>query len=174
MAFPFERSVDYRYVDDYLVRRLGVPRAYNNVLGVRRDGTLQRAHDGIDIHVRFGTPVRAPFDGRVVDPAARWRPWDRQRYGLVLAIRSDDPRSLGYTALLVHLDTAAVKLGDRVRRGQVVGRVGDSGNAEGGPIHLHFELRAPFSVMRDVGGLHRLIDTIDPYRSLRRADPKAR
>jgi murein DD-endopeptidase MepM/ murein hydrolase activator NlpD len=173
IAFPFAESVTYRYGDDFLARRVGVPEQYNNVIGVRADGSLQRGHDGVDIYVALGTPVRAPFEGRVVDPGRSWRPWLEERYGISVAIRSTDPRSRGYTALLVHLEAAEVEVGDRVRRGQVVGRVGRTGNAEGTPIHLHFELRAPFRVIVEVGGVSRWTDTLDPYPSLRRADPKA-
>src|SRR3712207_7169058 len=45
-------------------------RNYNHI-AVLDDGTRVRAHDGVDIYVARGTPVRAVFDGVVIDPAVR-------------------------------------------------------------------------------------------------------
>jgi hypothetical protein len=41
--------------------------------------------------------------------------------------------------------------GDRVEQGQLLGWIGDSGNAEGGPPHIHFELRTPWGEPIDPG-----------------------
>jgi murein DD-endopeptidase MepM/ murein hydrolase activator NlpD len=171
IAFPFRRNVEYVYSDNFLVTRLGEPLPFNHILARRPDGSLQRAHDGIDVYVPFGTPVLAPFRGRVIDPSTRWIPWVQERYGKTVAIISDEPTSRGYAALLVHFDTVRVSPGDRVERGQVLGRIGDSGNAEGGPVHLHFELRAPFKLLVRLGGISRAVDAFDPYPSLYQADP---
>lgn len=45
----------------------------------------------------------------------------------------------GYTTRYAHLSRRAVRLGQRVRKGQVIGRVGNSGGSTGS--HLHYELR---------------------------------
>jgi murein DD-endopeptidase MepM/ murein hydrolase activator NlpD len=174
IAFPFRRNVEYIYSDNFLVTRLGDPLPFNHVLERRPDGSLQRAHDGIDLYVPFGTPVLAPFRGRVIDPSTRWIPWMPERYGKTIAIVSDEPTSRGYAALLVHFNTVRVKPGDRVERGQVLGRIGDSGNAEGGPVHLHFELRAPFKLLVRFDGMSRAVDAFNPYPSLYQADPNHR
>jgi murein DD-endopeptidase MepM/ murein hydrolase activator NlpD len=62
----------------------------------------------------------------------------------------------------MHLqERSAFKPGDRVRTGQMIGRVGDSGNASG--CHLHYEMwTAP--------GWYRGGDPIDPYRYLKSWD----
>jgi peptidoglycan LD-endopeptidase LytH len=174
IGFPFHTGSGYTYHDNFGDRRVDEPLPFNTVQGRKPDGSLQRAHDGVDIYVEFGTPVLAPFNGRIIDPATRWKPWDRERYGKTVAIISNERTSKGYAALLVHMDTLSVRPGDRVRRGDVVGRIGDSGNAEGGAVHLHFELRAPFVISTTRGGVTRRLDVFDPYPSLYRADPNHR
>jgi murein DD-endopeptidase MepM/ murein hydrolase activator NlpD len=176
IGFPVAPAVDYRYRDNFLDRRDGVARIYNHVRAARPDGTLQRAHDGVDIYMKLGVRVRAPFSGTIIDPATRWKPWDPERYGVVAVVVSDEPATRGYAALLVHLATLDVAIGDHVRRGQRLGTLGRSGNADNPGIqpHLHFELRAPFRVRVREAGRIRLMDAFDPYPSLRAADPKAR
>jgi murein DD-endopeptidase MepM/ murein hydrolase activator NlpD len=171
MGFPLKERDKYRYRDNFGAAREGRAEGYNHAR-VRRDGDLLRAHDGIDIYAAAGTPVVAPFDGVVIDPSRRWDPWVKERYGKTAAIRSSEPLSEGYTALLTHLQALYVEPGQRVHRGEVVGTVGDSGNAEGGRPHLHFELRAPFPLQWQQAGEDRLVDAFNPYPSLRAADPK--
>lgn len=151
--------------------RLGVVYRYNQIRGVTASGTLLRAHDGVDLPVRNGTRVLAPFAGVVVDAAKIWSPWDPQRYGTVVVIRSTEPSSRGYLALLAHLSRRDVKIGAVVRRGSVVGRTGQTGNAAGVPPHLHIELRAPFTIPYAYAGVRRDLDVFDPLPSLLAADP---
>jgi murein DD-endopeptidase MepM/ murein hydrolase activator NlpD len=138
---------------------------------VTPSGGLLRAHDGVDLEVAIGTLVVAPFAGSVVDPGKVWKPWDPQRYGKVVVIRSTEAGSRGYYAILVHLSRQSVALGQVVKRGQIVGRTGITGNAEGTAPHLHFELRAPFKIEFHYAGVKRLLDVFDPLPSLQRADP---
>jgi murein DD-endopeptidase MepM/ murein hydrolase activator NlpD len=171
MGFPFDADVDYVYPSNFLQRRPGPPRPYNHVLRVLPDGSLERAHDGVDVYVEPGTPLLAVFDGVVVDPEERWRPWSPSRYGRTVVVVSDEATSPGYAALYVHLDRIDVRPGDEVRRGDVLGTVGSTGNAAGTPAHLHFELRSPFLFSVKEAGLLRRIDAFDPYPSLVAADP---
>jgi murein DD-endopeptidase MepM/ murein hydrolase activator NlpD len=171
IAFPFKEGVRYRYRDNWLHERPGPPKHYNHVR--LRRGNVVRAHDGIDVYARPDTPVVAPFAGEVIEPAVRWQPWLPERYGATVVIVSREPQSEGYVAVLSHLAVAFVEPGDSVRRGEVIGLNGDSGNAEGGPAHLHFELRAPFVLEWDEAGETRLVDAFNPYPSLRAADPAA-
>ncbi len=173
MAFPLPASAAYRYGAGWRAPRDGVVRPYNLIRGVAPDGTLLRAHDGIDILVKVGTPVLAPFSGIVIDPATKWKPWDPARYGKVVVIESTEPTSDGYMAMLVHLSWLKVKVGEAVTRGQIVGRTGKTGNAGATPAHLHFELRAPFTIRYGYGGVVRRLDVFDPTPSVRAADPKA-
>ena len=176
MGFPVPRGFAYRYRDNFLDPRVGEPRTYNHVLGRRADGSLRRAHDGVDIYVAIGTPVQSPFAGVVIDPAKRWKPWHHQRYGVVAAVMSTEPKSRGYVALLVHLARLDVRPGDRVTRGERLGTLGRSGNADNPGVvpHIHFELRAPFRIRLREAGTVRLLDAFNPYPSLRAADPKVR
>ena len=174
IRFPLPSSASWSYGDLWRVPRLGIVYPYNQVRGVSLTGVLLRAHDGVDIRVKTGTPVLAPFSGVVIDPAKVWKPWDPARYGLVVAIRSTEPTSRGYAVILVHLSSRSVTIGRTVRRGQVVGRTGSSGNAAGTVPHLHVELRAPFRIEFHYGGVRRLLDVFDPLPSLLAADPHHR
>ena len=172
MAFPLPASAAYRYGAAWRVPRLGVVYGYNQIRGVTPGGTLLRAHDGVDVEVANGTRVMAPFAGVVVNPAALWKPWDPERYGNVVVIRSTEATSRGYYALMAHLSRRDVRVGERVARGAVVGRTGQTGNAVGTAPHLHFELRAPFRIAYAYAGVRRNLDVFDPLPSLHAADPR--
>ncbi len=89
----------------------------------------QSFHDGIDIGAPAGTPVRAVRDGKVVYS-------DTLRgYGNVVIIQHEG----GYATVYAHNEENAARVGDRVRQGEVVGRVGNSGRTSG--PNLHFEIR---------------------------------
>lgn len=92
-----------------------------------------RVHDAIDIHAPRGTPVVAVADGRIL------RFHSGARGGLSLYQLAPDGRTRYYYA---HLDRYAEGLreGDRVRQGEVIGYVGDTGNAQPGDYHLHFSV----------------------------------
>jgi murein DD-endopeptidase MepM/ murein hydrolase activator NlpD len=171
MAWPLAKATSFRYRNNYRDGRFGEPEPYNHWHS-RRNGVLRRAHDGVDIYARRGARVLAPFAGTVIDPAKRWKPWRADRYGRVVVIVSDEPTSTGYAVILSHLDRTVVKVGDHVRRGQHVGNNGTTGNARGGPPHIHLELRAPFMLRWKELGRRRLVDAFDPFPSLRRADPR--
>ena len=173
MGFPLLRETRYQYRDNFLDPRDGQPDSYNHAR-VRTDGTVIRLHDGIDIYADEGEPLTAVFSGTVIDPSELWQPWDRDRYGRVVVIRSDEPQTLGYIALYAHAERVWVEPGMRVTRGQVLGAVGRTGNAEVQSIlpHLHFELRAPFPLDWAEMGEDRQLDAFNPYPSLRAADPK--
>ena len=96
--------------------------------GARRDGG-RRKHQGIDIFARKGTPVVAICDGVIVEK-------DHTPIGgKTLWLKSGDH---SWTAYYAHLDKQKVKEGQYVRKGQVIGTVGNTGNARNTPSHLHF------------------------------------
>jgi peptidoglycan LD-endopeptidase LytH len=92
-----------------------------------------RAHQGIDIMAPRGRPVRAYADGIVE------KLFVSRAGGITLYQRSDDRRWIYYYA---HLDGYAPGIveGMRLKAGQTLGYVGDSGNAGPGNTHLHFAI----------------------------------
>ena len=86
-------------------------------------------HPGIDIAASFGTPVRAPADGVVLKAGFA------DGYGREIVIDHGN----GISTVYGHLSGFAVTPGERVRRGQVIGYLGDSGRSTG--PHLHYEVR---------------------------------
>jgi murein DD-endopeptidase MepM/ murein hydrolase activator NlpD len=86
-------------------------------------------HPGLDLACRVGTPVLAVGDG-VVSVCA----FDDPVYGRYMVIRLDS----GQDALYGHLSETWIRRGERVTRGQIIGRSGNTG-ASTGP-HLHFSL----------------------------------
>lgn len=77
----------------------------------------------------FGNPVRA-YQGGVVSEVRRMK----TSYGKHIRIKHPD----GTSTLYAHLSKMKVKPGQRVKPGQFIGRVGNSGNSSG--PHLHFEI----------------------------------
>jgi hypothetical protein len=148
---PVEFAPAARY---RMVFPLAGPLAVLSTFGAERDGG-ERDHKGIDLTAPRLTPVLAVKDGLVTLV---------NRSGVSVVIRHDD----GWSSWYLHLNNDTLQTddglgggvlpgleeGDRVVAGQVIGWVGDSGNAEPTPPHLHFELRTPWG------------EAIDPLRSL--------
>jgi len=87
-------------------------------------------HDGIDIAAPEGTPVAAAADGEVIFAG------EQAAYGGVVILRHDGD----LVTLYAHNARVLVKEGQRVRRGQAIATVGQTGKTTG--PHLHFEVRA--------------------------------
>ena len=88
-----------------------------------------RGHQGQDIFAACGTPVVAARAGTIAEAETA----GNEGHYVVMAA-SDGP----HQAYLHLLRPSSVSKGDRVAAGERIGRVGDSGNADG--CHLHFEL----------------------------------
>lgn len=86
-------------------------------------------HDGLDISAPLGTPILAAASGEVIYSGAL------RGYGNIVILRHRD----GYATVYAHNQKNLVREGERIRRGQVVARVGQTGRASG--PHLHFEIR---------------------------------
>jgi murein DD-endopeptidase MepM/ murein hydrolase activator NlpD len=90
-----------------------------------------RFHQGIDLVGRIGTPIYATADGLVINPYSNS---SMSGYGKVVVI----DHGFGYRTLYAHLSKIAVKPGERVERGQIIGYLGSTGRSKG--PHLHYEI----------------------------------
>ena len=102
------------------------PRAFTNDWGDARSGG--RRHQGTDILAPRGTPAVAVVSGSV-------RGHNSRLGGISYYLNGDD----GNTYFCTHLDSLSGASG-RVSQGTVLGYIGNTGNARGGPTHLHFEI----------------------------------
>jgi peptidoglycan hydrolase-like protein with peptidoglycan-binding domain len=99
-------------------------------LGDRFGPRGDRFHTGLDFPAPYGAAVAAAGSGRVVKAG-----WDGGGWGYLVVVR----HGYGVRTMYAHLSTLAVRRGQHVATGALVGRVGSSG-ASTGP-HLHFEVR---------------------------------
>lgn len=91
---------------------------------------LWKMHYGIDIPAAGGTDIIASEDGVVVTSA-----WNEGGYGWYVVVYHGD----GISTLYAHANKLLVKVGDQVKRGQVIALVGTTGASKGN--HLHYEVR---------------------------------
>jgi murein DD-endopeptidase MepM/ murein hydrolase activator NlpD len=106
--------------------------SFTSGFGVRSDPFNSGAamHPGIDLAGPSGTPIYATADGTV-----RRAGWNSGGYGNLIEL--DHGR--GITTRYGHLSAITVKDGDRIARGQYIGRMGSTGRSTGN--HLHYEVR---------------------------------
>jgi hypothetical protein len=166
LTFPVANPGDgVRFSDDFLALRGG--------------GT--RLHAATDVMAPKHRPIHAAVGGTVLSA-----PTVQPSYGWMLSIRGDDGRRYAYVHLnndtpllgpdgrwpdddqggygaaygpriVEAIRTTGTARGLRVERGELIGYVGDSGNAKGGAPHLHLEIH-----LTDVDGEYR----INPFDSL--------
>ncbi len=86
-------------------------------------------HNGIDISVPYGTPVKASKDGVVIFAD------NAKGYGNLVIIKHPD----GFKTYYAHLSKIFVRTGEKIEKGKELGKVGNSGRSTG--PHLHFEIR---------------------------------
>ncbi len=96
--------------------------------GDARDGG-KRKHEGIDIMAAKGTNLVAVADAEV-DYVS-----ENELGGKVISLR---PNGQNFTVYYAHLDQQLVQDGQQVKKGQVIGTVGNTGNARTTVPHLHF------------------------------------
>jgi murein DD-endopeptidase MepM/ murein hydrolase activator NlpD len=92
-----------------------------------------RQHEGVDIDGAYGAPIVAAAAG-VVSFAST-----ENGYGLIVRISHAD----GVVTAYAHMSEMLVSAGERVRAGELVGRVGTSGNATGTTLHFEVLLNTP-------------------------------
>jgi murein DD-endopeptidase MepM/ murein hydrolase activator NlpD len=105
--------------------------AANSAFGTRTilNGQPRSPHSGADFDSAAGTPIEAPNAGRVAVADERYYT------GNTVVI----DHGLGLYSLFAHLSETAVREGDSVKTGEVIGRVGATGRVTG--PHLHWSVR---------------------------------
>ena len=105
--------------------------------GMRMDPIYhsRRFHAGMDFTAPTGTDIYATGNGRVL--SAGWQ----QGYGNCVEI----DHGFGYVTLYAHMHTISVNAGQTVNRGEVIGRVGNTGKSTG--PHLHYEVHYKGEIM---------------------------
>jgi murein DD-endopeptidase MepM/ murein hydrolase activator NlpD len=89
---------------------------------------ILRRHTGVDIIGKKGTPIYATADGVVSSEA------EGSGYGITVIIN----HGRGYQTLYAHLSKKNVRSGQRVKRGEIIGFMGNTGLSVG--VHLHYEV----------------------------------
>ena len=122
--------------------------------GDPRDGG-KRKHEGVDIFAPKGTLVVAPTDGVIArvgnSPLGGKTVW-----------MNDTKR--GHSYYFAHLDSQIVRSGMKVKQGDAIGLVGNTGNARNTPSHLHFgvyqrESKDPIAYIRT---MEKLVNEMMP------------
>ena len=115
-----------------------------------------RSHDAIDIAAPAGTPVVAVSEGEVV------KLFQSEKGGVTIYQLSPDKKLVFYYA---HLQRYAdgIHEGKYARQGEVIGYVGDTGNAGVGNYHLHFSIATITDPKRHWDGTN-----INPYPLLKK------
>lgn len=152
---PIQTVSESRFsADALLVPVEGIePGDLDNTFNARRSGG--RTHRAIDIMAPRGTPVLAVSDGEIV------RVHSNRLGGKVLYLRSPDEE---YDFYYAHLNDYAegIEIGMQVQQGDVLGYVGNTGNARRTPPHLHFQVLKRSGRGRGT--------PVNPYRLFTRSD----
>ncbi len=142
LAFPAhaatrDRGISTSHLDDDPVMEFSVPVLFGVTLssvvpdfGAPRGGGT-RQHEGQDFMVPLGTPIISPTEAVVTSVG------DGESSGNYVTTANPGGERFRY----MHLDTIAdIKRGTRLKAGDFIGTVGDTGNAPPGAYHLHFEV----------------------------------
>lgn len=177
LIIPFFVSadrVDRDDLDDDIVETIPLPVLfgveYDDVIpdyGAPRGGGA-RSHEGQDFMAPQGTPIVSPTEAIVIG-LGTWSGGGRY-------VQTANPG--GETFRYMHLDEwADLERGDELDVGDYIGTVGDTGNAEEGSYHLHFEMldedrnpQDPYPRLGEAFSLEDKIDFLDDIFKDRRDD----
>jgi len=109
------------------------PNSFSNTFGAPRSGG--RTHQGCDIMTARNTPLLAVVNGVITSTVS----YDTGLGGITIHLRGGN----GTVYYYAHLSSikSGIRAGVRVSAGEVIGYAGNTGNASGGAVHLHFEIR---------------------------------
>jgi murein DD-endopeptidase MepM/ murein hydrolase activator NlpD len=99
----------------------------------------EHRHKGVDYAVPVGTPVHAMVDGTVVN--ANWG----KSYGTQIVAQVQ-----GGFVIYAHLSKSLVKPGDKITKGQLIGKSGKSGNISGPHLHVEYRDNIRWSTGKDL------------------------
>ncbi len=114
-----KNPVDFRYISSGFTTGKRYISAFN----------ISTGHRAIDYAAALGTPIRTVGDGVVTSAG-----WSRAGYGNLVTIRHNSTYSTNYG----HMSKILVKVGQAVKQGQTIGKVGSTGLSTG--PHLHYEI----------------------------------
>jgi peptidoglycan hydrolase CwlO-like protein len=127
---------------------------YSDDFGAPRYGGGFHPHAGNDLFAARDTPIHAPFGGTVVDAS-------NSLGGISVEVIGGP--GMVYNAHLDHIQSGVV--GTTVSSGTVIGFVGNSGDAQGGATHDHFEFHpsGTWPTWKSPYGYTQIGDAVDPY-----------
>jgi len=106
-------------------------------------------HGGTDVRANYGTKIKSARGGVVMTSEYHWS------YGNYVVVVHDN----GTSTLYAHMSKRAVKAGQTVTQGQVLGYVGSTGSSTGN--HLHYELR-----VTQADGSVKRVDALNYYKGM--------
>ncbi|SMG10795.1 Murein DD-endopeptidase MepM and murein hydrolase activator NlpD, contain LysM domain [Marivirga sericea] len=92
---------------------------------------VERFHEGIDLKTYRGNPVLATADGIVIEAGIN----SEVAWGKIVRIKHGDM----YETVYAHLSEVEVSIGDKIKRGDIIGKAGTTGRSTGS--HLHYEVK---------------------------------
>lgn len=116
-------------------------------------------HNGIDIASSYGEPIRAPKDGKIIAIGN----CGKYAYGKWIAIEHENK----LTTLYGHLSSYnGLKIGDSVKRGDIIGYEGSTGYSTGAHLHFGVYVTETFKISSQWYGLLPLGAHLDPMKYL--------
>jgi len=125
----------------------------SSIFGLRRffNQQARRPHSGLDIAAPEGTPIKAIESGTVIESG------DFFFSGNMVYL----DHGQGLISLYAHMHSINVKLGDKIEKGQIIGRVGETGRVTG--PHLHLAIIANQTLVDPLQFLPQLSDKAAKY-----------